>query len=282
MIQITLILVSVLCFISNISAQNQRFGKFEISETTYKESGKYQNGEIIPTKENETSATSCSSSDFNVLEKETNYDLHRVIGRKNSKAFFYKGEENGKNKYCPTGKNCRRKTYVIAGDEVIVAKTYRGFACAWYPTKYKFGTIGWIKKTRLENQIVSLTKVKTNKWFGTWSWDAENSEGEIIIGPANGSNYLAISGATYYFPVSKKDAEKTGNVNLGTFGDYGEEKEEEAKRIIIKPTGNTITFKPENSDTCTIKAVLIGKFLLVSDKGDCGGLGTSFFGVYRK
>ena len=70
---------------------------------------------------------------------DTEFKLANIKGKKNEKAYFYSDDKD-----CPEGANCRKKAYVIAGDEVIVQRNYGNFACSWFQAEKR------IRNSRLD------------------------------------------------------------------------------------------------------------------------------------
>ncbi len=183
--------------------------------------------------------------------QDVEFKVARVKGRKNARAYFY-GDDND----CPDGKNCRQKAYVIAGDEVIVARSYGEFSCAWYPPKKGFETVGWIRTNQLafENQ----KSVDPRSWAGEWFY-AENSI-KLIPGKTPGSFF--IKGNAFWKGVGD-------NVHIGELDYSG------------SPKGDTLRVGAgKDKYDCRVKMWRLGKYLLVTDNKMCGGVNVSFDGVY--
>ena len=74
------------------------------------------------------------------------YKIARINGKKSDKIYFYGDERDD----CPGGKNCRLKSYVIPGDEIIVSRTFGDYACSWFQPRKGSETVGWIRLENLE------------------------------------------------------------------------------------------------------------------------------------
>jgi len=214
----------------------------------------------------------CSWNEFDPSEKNANFRLGKITGRKDARAYFYQSDYRNF-----SGKPRRTKKYLISGDEIVVSRSYRGFVCAWFPVIKKVGTMGWIQSKKLKIRAINKEPSPAD-WFGNWEFGGRNRTAWLEIGAANGSNYLMIRGATFYSFKSKEDAAETGNIHFGTIGD----ERENGKGEVVKPFVNRFALTPEGYEGCKIFAQLVGKFLLVSDTGICGGTGVTYTGIYQQ
>ena len=76
------------------------------------------------------------------------------------RAFFYEDADG-----CPAGSACRTRSYVIAGDALVVdGRRKDGFVCAFYPNEGG-GTAGWIAACLMahhwRDKPVSITLVES-------------------------------------------------------------------------------------------------------------------------
>jgi len=164
----------------------------EIKETLFR---KIESSSLAP-----QAANICDSNDFNFDENDPNFEIGIIQGAASAKTYFHKEVGN-------TIQRTRLKSYLITGDEVVVARKYREFACVWFPVKKKEGTIGWISVDKMTIKAMKQNP-SASEWFGNWEFGDDKAF--LDIGAANGSNYLMIHGGAYYYPISKQDAEKTG------------------------------------------------------------------------
>ncbi len=183
------------------------------------------------------------------------FKLAKIIGKKNEKVYFY-----GDDADCPKNGDCRLKSYVVPKDEMIVSRTFGSFACSWFQPKKGAETVGWIEVNKLE-EIATNSAPELDDWFGEWSY-YENS---ITIGKGEKSGELAIKGDAFWKGLGD-------NVHIG-------ELDHSAKplRNVLK-LGET----EEGEFACKVTMRLVGKFLIVSDNLNCGGVNVSFSGVYLK
>ncbi|MBX7055899.1 MAG: hypothetical protein K1X36_13175 [Pyrinomonadaceae bacterium] len=172
------------------------------------------------------------------------------------KVYFY----NDYAEDCPTNESCREKSYVVPGNEVIVSRVYKSFACSWYVPVKGIGTTGWIRLADLDINDVNK-KPPVTAWLGDWEF-AENS---ISFTRNKLPGYLNVKGEAFW-------RGSVDNVHIGELD--GRE----------KPVGNIINFGSSDTDEYACKATirLIGNFLVVDDNSNCGGVNVRFDGVYRR
>ncbi len=183
--------------------------------------------------------------------QKVDFALARINGKKNSRAYFYKDEND-----CPNGINCRGKAYLIPGDEVIYSRSYSDYACVWYQPQKGSETVGWIKKDRLN----FVKDTKSLAWIGEWEY-AENS---ITFIPTKTSGRYKVKGDALWKGLGD-------NVHIGEL-DFTAT----AKGGILEGGDG------KDKYDCQVKMQRIGNFLLVSDNKMCGGVNVSFDGVYLK
>ncbi len=192
----------------------------------------------------------------NVFFPKANYiSTGKVTGVKNAKIFFY-----GDDKDCPTGENCRAKSYVIPGDEVLAGEQYGSYTCVWYQRAKGDETVGWIETSSLELGYEDPEETK-NRWTGKWV-DGQN---EINFAPAKLKGAFVIAGNAMWQGAGD-------NVHVGEI--EGTE----------SPEGNEIKIGAKETDefACKVSMKIVGKYLIVSDNMNCGGANVSFTGVYKK
>ena len=172
------------------------------------------------------------------------------------KVYFYNDYADD----CPTSEKCREKSYIVPGNEVIVSRVYKSFACSWYIPAKGIGTTGWIPLADLEISEVNK-KPPIRSWLGDWEF-ADNS---ISFTENKLAGYLNVTGEAYWHGLGD-------NVHIGELD--GRE----------MPVGNIINFGSADTDEYACKATirLIGNFLVVDDNSNCGGMNVRFNGVYRR
>jgi hypothetical protein len=172
-----------------------------------------------------------------------------VKAKKGERVHFY--DDSGK---CPKSKNCRRKSYLVNDNEVLVSRTYGNFVCAWYEPKKGSEIVGWLRADKLEFQNYLLEKY--DRWIGDWKY-AGNSLKIKRIGKTD-------------------DFEVKGNAFWKGFGSNVHIGEIEANGTLNE---SIIKLK---QDDCEIKLDLVVHYLVVSDNLKCGGANVTFSGVYLK
>jgi len=184
------------------------------------------------------------------------YKLARITGKKAEKIYFYGDERDD----CPGGQNCRQKSYLIPGDEIIVSRSFGDFACSWFQPRKGSETVGWIKLENLE-WIQTNQNPAEKDWLGEWLF-YDNS---IEISKAKKPDLLAITGNATWKGLGD-------NIHVG-------ELDESAK-----PSGNKLKLGENETGeyACKVSMLLLGKYLIVSDNLNCGGVNVSFSGVYQK
>lgn len=181
---------------------------------------------------------------------------------------------------CPSeAAECRRKGFVVPGDDLLAGWTKGAYLCTAYispnarPAKGQFPeTNGYLPATALE--AVAVPAVKPSDWAGKWTRPAE---AEITISVLQGGR-LKLAGQASYGSLDPGRVAR-GAVNVG-------ELEGEAT-----PKGNMMAFgedytdptKPFDADDrseCRARLRLFGRYLVVEDNMGCGGANVSFAGIY--
>jgi hypothetical protein len=184
----------------------------------------------------------------------SDYKLAKIKGKTGEKIYFY-GDDGD----CPNGKNCRRKSYLMAGDEVIVSRTFGNWACSWFQPKKGSETVGWIS---LENiDYLEKSKITISDWIGAWKY-YDNSINIVI---SKNPGFLDITGNAIWKGLGD-------NVHIGELDDSS------------KPVGNQLKIGENETGEydCRVTIRLVGRFLVVSDNLHCGGANVTFSGVYQK
>lgn len=173
--------------------------------------------------------------------------LYKVVNK--HQTHFFKDDER-----CPESEGCQQKAYLIEGDEVLVNKIEGGWACAWYQGK-KRETVGWIELVSLAPAADPLPE--TSDWLGTWkAWASTLTIEQQEHGPG-----LHVTGDSTW---GSGASTHIGQID-GTF----------------KPKGRyAMTKDGDGKYDCAVEYTRIGRFLIVDDNNNCGGMNVSFDGVY--
>ncbi len=188
-----------------------------------------------------------------------NVGLAQVI----AKANFAKNESE--RAHCPTADAaCTRHAFLLPGDAVLgEAGTGAAgpYGCIAYVSEKGIETDGWFPAANLK-PLASPTN-----WAGKWKRD---TSAEIDI---------AVKGDT---------AHLTGNAtaNSGSAvneGDLDGDIDARAPYASFAIAGDRqIAFARAGQDDCAVELRQLGPYLLVQDNNNCGGMGVSFSGLYRK
>lgn len=184
------------------------------------------------------------------------YQSARITGKTGEKIYFYGDERED----CPQSANCRLKSYLIPGDEIIVSRVFGNFACAWFQPRRGSETVGWINEANFERVETNL-KPAEKDWLGEWRF-YDNS---ITISKSKTPALFDIKGNAVWKGLGD-------NVHVG-------ELDESAK-----PGANTLKLGENETGeyACKVSMQLVGRYLIVSDNLNCGGANVTFSGVYRK
>jgi hypothetical protein len=163
---------------------------------------------------------------------------------------------------CPAAtKDCRKNSYLVTGDLVLVGKTQGDFTCVDYQSpraREQRWIAGWLPSTAL-TPVAPMSSPKMSDWIGAWY----NPGGAIEIKAGDGGKLRVEGGMTLPTP--------TGDFQNGDF------KAEVAPQNIL-----TFTDNDNYGDGCHVRMQRIGPSLLVEDNGGCGGAGVTFTGLYRR
>ena len=178
------------------------------------------------------------------------------IGKvKSARAYFHSDEKEG----CPEGAACRRKAYLVPGNEVIVNRVRNGFACAWYSPMKGNPTAGWLKVSDLAISAPPQA-ADTKAWLGEWAYE----ENGIEFTDNKLPGFLNVTGNASWKGLGD-------NVHVGEIdGRYA-------------PENGVINYSDGDDEyDCKITMRLLGSYLIVADNLKCGGVNVTFSGVYTK
>jgi len=198
----------------------------------------------------------CRNGLFPQLLKDSR--LAVVTGEAKSRLHFFEDMDG-----CPSrGAECQSKSYVVPGDQLIVGKQRGEWSCVWYAGK-SHETVGWVR-----NQHLQYEKVNEHPdWQGKWKQYAY--PGYISIVSKAGRYYVL--GNTKWIGAQLPDGTRVEHLG-----------ELEGELSVEK---NLAHSGPAASDadaqyTCIADYVRLGRFLIVHDNGQCGGMNVRFDGVY--
>ena len=109
----------------------------------------------------------CRSGFFTADSRD--FRIGTVKGSRIAKSYFYADDAAN----CPGDANCRQRSYLVGGDQVIVGRTHGGFACSWFSSEKGSETVGWLREDTIQISDPP-TKPTLKKWLGLWKY----SDGE--------------------------------------------------------------------------------------------------------
>lgn len=142
---------------------------------------------------------------------------------------------------------CAVSPPVKAGTTVLVASHYRGYACVFVPGR---DHAGWLRDSRL----AIVPHPATVAWNGRWR---DGDDGLAIATAPDGQ--LHVSGHAIWHGGN-------GNDHLGDID------------FTARPVESRLTAPA--GDTCRAELIKLGRYLIVRDNGNCGGVNVRFDGVY--
>ena len=95
--------------------------------------------------------------------------------------------------------------------------------------------------------------------------DWRDGDDHLVIGVRGGQ--LHVEGDAYWPSANPTPEVRPYGPNMGQV------------EALAAPTGNTVVF---HDATCTLRAHLLGDYLIVADNSECGGMNVRFNGVYRR
>ncbi len=177
-----------------------------------------------------------------------------------ARAYFVKGSEISG---CPsTAPACRARAYVVAGDTVVVTADQGPYACATLTNPRGVSTSSWLETAALSPLVPA--QITREDWLGKW----KTGEQDLSITKAPGARLTITGDATY--GTLDPERVRRGAVNMGSVSSVAE------------PAGNSMHVTDLDNAECRIDLKIVGPYLVAANQGECGGLGVSFSGVYRR
>jgi hypothetical protein len=178
-------------------------------------------------------------------------------------------DDDFKAETCPAATAaCRKASYLVTGDLVLVGRTRGDFTCVAYQTpqsrKKPAWTRGWLPSPALTP--VAPTAASRSDWLGTW----DQPHATIEIKPGGLGGRLRIEGIAVY-PTAHDF--HNGDIDAQVMPD---------KDTIAFLDDGWMPFETKCESGCRVRMRRIGSLLLVEDNGDCGGAGVTFTGLYHR
>jgi hypothetical protein len=184
--------------------------------------------------------------------------------------------ENGAktNGLCPIAdEKCRRKGFLVMGDQVLVQPSQTGYLCATYKSPKGIETNGWLPRTALKVEPESQPQLAD--WTGHWRRD---KEAEIVI-TLKGPNGVLVRGAATYGALDPLRVRR-GAVNVGNLD--GTATPRGAVIGVGEKYDGTVSPGEGQQLDCRARLHLMGGYLAVEDNGLCGGMNVRFTGIYQR
>jgi hypothetical protein len=164
---------------------------------------------------------------------------------------------------CPSdAAACRAKSYVVPGDLVITARSFKGYRCVLYRNESNVaGSAGYVPESRLE--VLPAAEVTQRDWLGAWRMGDDS----ITLSPKG--DKLSARGEAYWPSANPSLKERPGGPNTGEMSG------------VAAPKGNQVVFV-DDEDECHVSLTLLPPFLLAHDNERCGGMNVRFDGVYSR
>ncbi len=196
----------------------------------------------------------CRQGFFTLDSRE--FGVSVVKGKKSTKAFFY-GDDN---EQCPGSASCRTRSYVVSGDWVITNRKRGDYVCSWFAQLKGAPTVGWLKLSDLDSPPV-LSIAGANVWVGEWKY----ADNDIIFAPANVPGTLSVKGTAFWKGLGD-------NIHIGELDG------------VAKYDADKLEYADGNGEyDCRASMQLVtGRFLIVADNMNCGGMNVTFSGIYLK
>lgn len=177
-------------------------------------------------------------------------------------------DDDFKAETCPAATEaCRKKSYLVPGDLVLVGRTLGDFTCVTYQSplaRKQNWTTGWLPNGAL-TKVAPMASPKASDWTGSWV----HPGGGIEIEKGNGDK-LSITGEQVV-PTAR-------DFHTGVIA----AKAEPQDGTLAFADDGSIPFEKTEESECRVRMRRIGGWLLVEDNSGCGGSGVSFTGLYRR
>lgn len=190
----------------------------------------------------------CRNGLFPSLET---FNLAKVTGDRRTRTYFFSDDDD-----CPSrAAKCKTRSYLIAGDQVLVSRRYGAWICAWYQPQRGSETVGWLPADSL---VISeqAAQPALEKWIGRWNYYDQT----LNIRRGSKRGFLSVKGDAVWRGMGD-------NVNVGSV------------KAVALPQGNELILIEEE---CRVTLKSVGDYIIAMDNSECGGMNVRFNGVYRK
>lgn len=169
---------------------------------------------------------------------------------------------------------CRQSAYLVPGDEVILTKGRTTRSCAVFVNAKGRNTAGWLPNSALSIAVASNASTQPSRYLGLWS----RTEASITITAASGGR-LKIAGLATY-GMSDPARARIGAIHTGEL------------EAVIRPEPYELSFASRGDATlpyrsagpndCAVKMQRVGRWLVVDDNNNCGGVNVTLDGYYER
>jgi hypothetical protein len=178
-------------------------------------------------------------------------------------------DDDFKAETCPAATAaCRKKSYLVPGDLVLVGRTRGDFTCVSYQSplaKKQIWTSGWLPRAAL-TPVAPMASPGVSDWIGSW----DHPHGSIEIKPGGIGGRLQVDGVMV---VPTAQDFHTGAIEAQAMP---------GKDSLAFLNDGWFPFETKCDDGCRVRMQRIGEWLLVEDNSGCGGAGVTFTGLYRR
>lgn len=206
---------------------------------------------------------SCRNGHFPASE--VRFSIAEVSGAREGRSHFFDDGEG-----CPEGAHCRRKSYLVDGDQILIAQRNGDWSCVWYAGQKTNGArrvgarrefVGWMDSADLRR--LPVKQASAQDWIGEWHF----YDNRLLISAGN-EDALEVSGEAVWYGGINSYGEPV--VHVGSLAGAG-----------LVTDGNLLRVREgEDEYSCQARLRLVGSSLVVDDNGNCGGMNVRFNGVY--
>jgi len=141
---------------------------------------------------------------------------------------------------------------------VITGHSLGPFVCAYFP---RSGSAGWLPSSALQSFEPELAP-PLKAWAGRW----RHGDNTIRLSVRGGQ--LASEGHAYWPGAHPTLEEAPGGPHYGDMSG------------LARPSGSSVAY--EDRGGCSVRLKLVGRYLVATDNGACGGANVRFDGVYLR
>ena len=95
--------------------------------------------------------------------EKSNFNIGKLKAKRGERVYFYGDDGN-----CPNGKKCQQKSFLLAGNQVLVSRKFGDFSCVWFQPNKRAETVGWIPTTKIEG--LNFLTERYKPWLGEWKF----------------------------------------------------------------------------------------------------------------